>query len=156
MTPKKDKEHFAAPEPRYKAMRSYIASATKAAIHPVRAQLLKALKEGEKSTVDLEQLTGEARYNLYHHLNALEEVGLIGWTMRDSKTKLFALKTPEAPQAAVVVLDHNDIEQNRQRFNKVMDLLSDIEGERIPNRENVVRAEICLYYDNQEGRSRKT
>jgi len=149
MTAKRDKEPLTTPEPRYKVMRSYIASATKAAIHPVRAQLLKALKGGEKSTVDLEQLTGEARYNLYHHLNALEEVGLVGWTMRDNKTKLYSLKTPEAPRAAVVVLDHKDIEQNRRRFDRVMDLLSDIEGEKIPNRENVVRAEICLYYEDR-------
>lgn len=63
-------------------MRSYIRSATKAATHPVRSSILKSLKDSPKSTVELEEVTGEARYNLYHHLNSLEDVGLVEWKPR--------------------------------------------------------------------------
>ena len=60
-----------------KPMRSYIKTATKAATHPVRSSILKSLKDSAKSTVELEEITGEARYNLYHHLNLLEDVDLV-------------------------------------------------------------------------------
>ncbi len=82
--------------------------------HPVRAQILKALKASDKSTVELESITGEARYNLYHHLNALEQADFVGWTMRDNKTKLYHLKNPENPEATVIVFDENDIKSNKK------------------------------------------
>ena len=131
--------------------RSYIESATKAAIHPVRSKILKALKEGEKSTLDLEEITGQARYNLYHHLNELERVGLIGWKIEDSRIKRYFLKTPENPVAAVVVLDENDIRKKRKDFNELVDLLSDIGGEEIPHPDRIARAEICFYYEPSTG-----
>ena len=74
-----------------KTKRSYINPVTKAVTHPVRSIIIEALKEGDKSTVELEKITGENRYNLYHHLNALEQVKLIGWKMLDNKTKLYHL-----------------------------------------------------------------
>jgi hypothetical protein len=130
----------------YKTPRSYIRAATKAATHPFRASILKSLKEGDKSTVELEQVTGEARYNLYHHLNALEQVGLVGWTMKDNKTKLYHLKTPKAPEVAVIILSEDDVKGKREKFRKVIDALSEVEGEAIPNPEKITSAEICLYY----------
>ena len=84
-----------------KPSRSYLNPTTKAVAHPVRSQILRALKEGDLSTVELEKITGETRYNLYHHLSALEQVGLIDWTMRDNKTKLYQLRTPETPDVTV-------------------------------------------------------
>jgi len=129
-----------------KSSRSYIRLATKAATHPVRAQILKALKTGDKSTVELESITGEARYNLYHHLNALEEAGFVGWKMRDNKTKLYRAKNPLRPDAKVLVFDKNDIKGNEKRFKALLDVLADIEGEDIQDVDKITDAEICLYY----------
>jgi Fe2+ or Zn2+ uptake regulation protein len=129
-----------------KSSRSYIRLATKAATHPVRAQILKALKSGDKSTVDLESITGEARYNLYHHLNALEEAGFVGWKMRDNKTKLYHSKSPSRPDAKVLVFDKKDITEKKERFKALLNVLADIEGEDIQDVDKITDAEICLYY----------
>lgn len=129
-----------------KSSRSYIRPETKAATHPVRSQILKALKAGDKSTVDLESITGEARYNLYHHLNALEETGFVGWKMRDNKTKLYHLKIPENPEARVLVFDKKDVKNNKKRFQDLLQVLRDIEGEEIKDLDRITEAEICLYY----------
>jgi len=135
-----------------KISRSYIRSATKAATHPVRSQILKALKEGDKSTVDLEQATHETRYNLYHHLNALEQVGLVNWTMRDNKTKLYHASTPNTPEAAVIILSADDISANMGQFQNLISSLGALEGEPIPHPEKIKSAEICLYYDWEESK----
>ncbi len=129
-----------------KISRSYIRPETKAATHPVRAQILKALKEGDKSTVDLEQTTGETRYNLYHHLNALEQVGLIGWTMRDFKTKLYHSKTPNTPGVAVIILTEEEVRAKKEKFKSFIDALGALEGKDVPDADKVTSAEICLYY----------
>jgi len=135
-----------------KSSRSYIRPATKAATHPVRAQILKALKASDKSTVELESMTGEARYNLYHHLNALEQADFVGWKMRDNKTKLFHIKNPEKPEATVIVLDKNDIKSNKKSFKALLNVLSEIEGKDIPDFDKITNAEICFYYSRKEGK----
>ncbi len=133
-----------------KSSRSYIRPETKAATHPVRAQILKALKAGDKSTVDLESITGEARYNLYHHLNALEQAGFVGWKMRDNKTKLYHSKSPANPEATVLVFDKNDIKSNEKRFKALLNVLREIEGEDIQDVDKITDAEICLYYSRSK------
>jgi DNA-binding transcriptional ArsR family regulator len=133
-----------------KSSRSYIRPETKAATHPVRAQILKALKAGDKSTVELESITGEARYNLYHHLNALEDAGFVGWKMRDNKTKLYSAKSPAKSDAAVLVFDKDDIERNEKRFKVLMEVLSDIGGEEIQDLDKITDAEICLHYSRKK------
>ena len=129
-----------------KSSRSYIRAETKAATHPVRAQIIKALKAGDKSTVELESITGEARYNLYHHLNALEHAGFVGWKMRDNKTKLYSAKSTAKSDAAVLVFDKDDIKRNEKRFKVLFEVLSDIEGEDIQDLDKITDAEICLHY----------
>ena len=129
-----------------KIMRSYIQSATKAATHPVRSSILKSLKESPKSTVELEETTGEARYNLYHHLNFLQDVDLIEWDLKDSKTKIFSLKKPKRPQAAVLIFDNDDIKKKRIEFTQLIDALVAMEGQEIPHKDKIVKAEICLYF----------
>ena len=137
-----------------KSSRSYIRPATKAATHPVRAQILKALKASDKSTVELESITGEARYNLYHHLNALEQTGFVGWKMRDNKTKQYHLKRTKNPEAKVLVFDKNDIKSNKNHFKALLNVLQEIEGEDIQDIDNISDAEICLYY-SRPGKSRR-
>jgi DNA-binding HxlR family transcriptional regulator len=137
-----------------KDSRSYISSVTKAATHPVRSQILKALKEGDKSTVELERVTCETRYNLYHHLNALEQVGLVNWTMRDNKTKLYHASTPNTPEVAVIILSEEDVAAKKGEFQNFLATLGALEGEVIPHPERIKSAEICLYYDWEEKKGR--
>lgn len=128
-----------------KGGRAYIRSATKAATHPVRARILKGLKEGEKSTTDLEELTGENRYNLYHHLNLLEGVGLVSHSVEENK-KFYHATRPDNPDVAVVIIDEEEIADNRGKFNHLLDVVGEIQGEHIPNREKITSAELCFYY----------
>ncbi len=133
-----------------KPSRSYLNPTTKAVAHPVRSSILKALKEGDLSTVELEKITGETRYNLYHHLNALEQVGLVEWTMRDNKTKLYHLGTPDTPAAAVTILTEEDIVAHREKLKLLVAALEAISGEPIPNADKIAGAEVCLYYKWRE------
>jgi len=133
-----------------KGARTYISHATKAAAHPVRSTILKSLQESEKATAELESLTNESRYNLYYHLNELEKADLIEWKMRDNKTKIYRLKSAERPKVAVVLLDSDDIKSKPEEFNAVIDAISAMEGQDIPARKDIVKAEICLYYAKGE------
>jgi len=134
------------PEISNKGARTYINYATKAAAHPVRSTILKALQQSEKEIVELESLTSESRYNLYYHLNALEKAGLIEWKMRDNKTKIYQLKSVEHPEVAVILLNCDEIRRKPQDFDALIDALSALEGQEIPYRDKIVKAEICLYY----------
>jgi len=138
------------PEITNKGARTYISHATKAAAHPVRSTILKSLQESEKATAELESLTNESRYNLYYHLNELEKADLIEWKMRDNKTKIYRLKSAERPKVAVVLLDSDDIKSKPEEFNAVIDAISAMEGQDIPARKDIVKAEICLYYAKGE------
>jgi len=129
-----------------KPSRFYISPTTKAVAHPVRSHILKALKEGDKPTVELENITGETRYNLYHHLNALEQVGLVGWTMRNNKAKLYHLRTPETPEVTVTILTEDEVKANREKLKVLVKALGEIAGEPILNADKIAGAEICLYY----------
>lgn len=129
-----------------KGARTYISHVTRAATHPVRSTILKALQESEKATAELETLTNESRYNLYYHLNELEKADLIEWKMRDNKTKIYRLKSLDRPKVAVVLIDYDDIRKKPREFNAVIDALSTMEVLEIPNKKNIVKVEICIYY----------
>lgn len=139
------------PEITNKGARTYISHATKAAAHPVRWTILKALQQSEKETVELESLTNESRYNLYYHLNELEKADLIEWKMRDNKTKIYRLKAAERPKVAVILLDSEDIQGKPKEFDALIDALSAMEGQEIQLRKDIVKAEICLYYEKSGG-----
>ena len=129
-----------------KPMRSYIKTATKAATHPVRSSILKSLKDSAKTTVELEEITGEARYNLYHHLNLLEDINLVEWKLKDNKTKMYSLKKPRRPQAAVLIFDEGDIKEKLAEFQNFINALIKMEGQEIPHKNKIIKAEICLYF----------
>jgi len=130
--------------------RSYISPETKAVAHPVRAQILKALKEGDKSTVELEAITGETRYNLYHHLNALEQVGLLGWTMRDNKTKLYHAKTPDNREVTVIMLAEEDVKAKKEQLEQLVKVLGVLNENKLPAADKITHAEICLHYKRED------
>ena len=126
--------------------RRYIEAATKAAIHPVRSRILKALKNGPKRAAELEELTGESRYNIYHHLTSLEEAGLVCALYIDRKTKRYELAVPRKPEVAVLIFTEDEIESQSEEFNALIAAAEKMEKAEIPHRERIVRAEISFYY----------
>jgi DNA-binding transcriptional ArsR family regulator len=133
-----------------KGARTYINYATKVALHPVRATILKVLHESEKSTSEMESLTNESRYNLYYHLNELERAGLIDWKMKDSKTKIYRLKSQDHPKVITIMLNNDEIKSNQKEFDALIDTLSQMEGRQIPSRKDIMKAEIFIYYVSNE------
>ena len=91
--------------------RTYLAHAVKAATHPVRREILKSLKKGPQSTVELEGELKESRYNLYHHLDVLSSAGLVKESLSKSggKARHFALKEPKRPELAVLLFDEAEL-----------------------------------------------
>lgn len=81
----------------------------KAAAHPTRQTILRSLKERKRlSTMELEKLTGESRYNLYHHLAQLEDAELIDYELEDSRAKQYYLKGGEHSLERFVYLETGD------------------------------------------------
>jgi DNA-binding transcriptional ArsR family regulator len=130
--------------------RSQIRMSTKAATHPVRSRILKALKEAPRSTAELEEITNEARYNLYHHLNFLENAGLVVGKLKDHKTKIYSLLNPKQPNAAVVIFDREDIQTKYADFMNLVKAISQMEGQDLPHPDKISRAEICIYYEYEK------
>ncbi len=65
-----------------------------AAAHPTRQTILKSLQENDSlTTIELQKLTGEDRYNLYHHLAKLQDAGLVDSELEDSRAKKYFLKS---------------------------------------------------------------
>ena len=128
--------------------RTYLAHAVKAATHPVRREILKSLKKGPQSTVDLEGELKESRYNLYHHLDVLSSAGLVKESSSKSGGKIrhFALKEPKRPELAVLLFDEAELKQDPKSRENFIDALEMLEGKPIPHRDKVVSAEIQLRY----------
>ena len=80
--------------------RTLVSSAVKATSHPTREVILRELKEGPRSTLELEEVTGESRYNLYHHLGVLEDAQLVTSSVSSGRTKVFELLKPKRPDVA--------------------------------------------------------
>ena len=129
-----------------KGARTYLKTAVKAASHPVRNKILKNLKKGSLSTPDLEAITGEDRYNLYHHLDVLIKSDLINEIRSEGRSKQYDLKVPKDPDAAVFILDRDDLGKDPKIWIDILDRLERIEGEKIPNRHRIIQAEIHLRY----------
>ena len=70
----------------------------------------------------------------------------VGWTMRDNKTKLYRLQTPETPEVTVTVLTEDEIKANREKFRSMIEILGEVAGEPVLNADRITGAEICLYY----------
>ena len=131
-----------------KGARTYLKSAVKAASHPVRNKILKALKGGAMSTPDLQESLNESRYNLYHHLDVLINSNLIAEKDRSSKTKYYELTTPKKPNAAVFIFTEDDFKKDYRTWNILLDVLERLEGEKIPIRGKIVQAEVHLIFEN--------
>ena len=128
--------------------RTYLAHAVKAATHPVRREILKSLKKGPQSTVELEGELNESRYNLYHHLDVLSSAGLVkeSSSKGGGKTRHFALREPKRPELAVLLFDEAELKEDPKSRENFLDALEMLEGKPIPHRDKVVSAEIQLRY----------
>ena len=126
--------------------RTYLEGAVKAASHPIRNQILRSLKEGPMSTIDLEGLIGENRYNLYHHLQVLVKTNLIHEDDSVGKTKLYKINIQKKPDIAVLLFDQNDINNNLQSWYKILNILESIEGQKIPIKKKIRGIEIHIKY----------
>jgi len=130
---------------RSSSSRSYAADAIKATSHPTRALILKALRDQNRSTMELEELTGENRYNLYHHLEVLQQVGLVGFRMGENRMKEFHLKKPKRPDTAYLQLERDDRE-DVEKLEGVLAALGEMFADEIPNLDKITRIRIILNY----------
>ena len=125
--------------------RTLVSSSMSATAHPTRELILRTLKEGPQSTLDLEKVTGENRYNLYHHLSVLEDVPLITSSIGEGRSKVFELYNPKRPEVAFVVLDSRDKEEAKA-LKEILKLLDEETAEGIPHRRDIRRAKMVFYY----------
>ncbi|HEY42584.1 MAG TPA: winged helix-turn-helix transcriptional regulator [Anaerolineae bacterium] len=131
-----------------KSSRSYTDQLVKAAAHPTRQIILKNLKSQELSTVELEELTGENRYNLYHHLAQLQDAGLVDFHMQEGRIKRYFLKKDTETRETFFQLDRDDLEEP-DLFDRVLDTLSKAFGETIPDAEEVQNITFMLRYEDE-------
>jgi len=104
----------------------------KAAAHPTRQSLLRILKERDHSTIELERRTGESRYNLYHHLQKLQEVGLIGSRLSDGRAKTYYLADEGLTGEQFYQLERARV-QDPRKLDQVLEALSEALGREIPD-----------------------
>ena len=132
-----------------KGARTYVDSALSAATHPVRKNILKLLKKESLSTLDIEKNTNEDRYNLYHHLNVLENSGLIKIDNNKSegKLKFYKMNYPKKPIMAAFNFDNSDIKEKTDLCNKLYETIEKIEDYDLPNTKKICKIEIYLTYD---------
>ena len=131
-----------------KSRRSYTDQLVKAAAHPTRQIILKNLKSKDLSTVELEELTGENRYNLYHHLAQLQDAGLVDFRMKEGRTKRYFLKKEKGKGESFFQLDRDDLEKP-ELFDNVLEVLSGAFGESIPDSEEVQNITFMLRYKDE-------
>ena len=109
----------------------------KAASHPTRQTILKSLQENEAlTTIELQALTGEDRYNLYHHLAKLQDAGLVDFELEDSRAKKYFLNSDESSVERFFYLEPSDSKSRRAISGLLMVLADSSEGT-LPSTEDV-------------------
>ena len=126
------------------AGRSYTSEVVKAAVHPTRQGILKALEGEPRTTVQLEEITGENRYHLYHHLSVLEEAGLVASRIV-GKAKEFSLLKTKKPEAVYLQLDGDDPAE-REKLDTLLKAVRKVSEDRVPHLKKVTRARVMLSY----------
>lgn len=129
---------------RGKGERAYTSAAVQTAAHPTRQRILKRLAAGDATAGELEAVTGENRYNLYHHLARLEDAGLIEADCRDSRTKRFRLIAAPRPETAVILAARDD---EPEQLRRLVQALEQVLGRPIPHRERIREATVMIGYD---------
>ena len=123
--------------------RTLLSSAVSATAHPTRELILRELKEGARSALELEDVTGESRYNLYHHLGVLEDAQLITASLVDNrKKKRYELSKPSKPEVSLLILDQHAPEE----IETLKGVLEQLDSEDIPHADEICRAKMIFYY----------
>ncbi len=106
--------------------------------HPTRKAIVDELKEKNQTTLDLEQSLNESRYNLYHHLEVLENQGIIE-QHRDGKVKVYKLRKGATPIVLEVeALPEDKQETFKQLLNKILILWKEKEINNITDIDEVL------------------
>ena len=109
----------------------------KAAAHPTRQTILKSLKvEDSLSTIELEKLTQENRYNLYHHLSKLIEADLIEYQLDDGRAKRYSLKAGGEALERFILLEQDDPE-SKKLIARILKLLAGSNDTTLPDASEV-------------------
>jgi DNA-binding transcriptional ArsR family regulator len=124
--------------------RAYMSDVVKAAAHPTRQAILKALEKAPRTTMELERETGENRYHLYHHLSVLESAGLV-LSRVAGKAKEFSLLKPKRPEAVYLEL-HADDPTEKDKLLQLLKVVGLISDGAIPHLDRVTRARLMLSY----------
>jgi DNA-binding transcriptional ArsR family regulator len=117
----------------------------KAAAHPTRQTILRILKERDHSTIELERRSGESRYNLYHHLQKLQEVGLIGSRLSDGRAKTYFLADEGLTGEQFYQLERSRMTDPGQ-LARVLAVLSEALGQEIPDPQQVKSVSVFVEY----------
>jgi DNA-binding transcriptional ArsR family regulator len=116
----------------------------KAASHPTRQTILKNLQENDAlTTIELQKLTGEDRYNLYHHLAKLQEAGLVDYELEDSRAKKYFLNSDQDTIERFFYLERSDAKARRTISELLMVLASSSEST-LPGTEDVESVSIIF------------
>lgn len=108
-----------------------------AASHPTRQTILKNLQENDAlTTIELQKLTGEDRYNLYHHLAKLQDAGLVDYELEDSRAKKYFLNSDRDTVERYFYLEPSDSKARRTISDLLMVLAGSSEGT-LPSTEDV-------------------
>jgi DNA-binding transcriptional ArsR family regulator len=121
-----------------------MSEAVKAAAHPTRRDVLKALEKGARTTVELEEATGESRYHLYHHLAVLEEAGLVRSEI-EGKAKVFTLLKTKKPDGVYLDFRREDPDEVH-KFEVLREALEAVAGDEVPQLEKITRIRLMLSY----------
>ncbi len=106
--------------------------------HPTRKAIVEELKEKNQTTLDLEQSLDESRYNLYHHLEVLENQGIIEQE-REGKVKVYKLRKGATPIVLEVeALPKDKHETFKQLLNKILLLWKEKEIKNITDIDEVL------------------
>jgi len=109
----------------------------KAASHPTRQTILKNLQENDAlTTIELQKLTGEDRYNLYHHLAKLQEAGLVDYELEGSRAKKYFLSSDQETDERFFHIEGSDPE-TRRALSEVLKLLAGSTDSSFPGAKDV-------------------
>ncbi|MFQ5921391.1 MAG: winged helix-turn-helix domain-containing protein [Anaerolineales bacterium] len=109
----------------------------KAASHPTRQTILKSLQENDAlTTIQLQELTGEDRYNLYHHLAKLQDAGLVDYELEDSRAKRYFLSSDEDTVERFFYLERSD-SKARRIISELLMVLAGSSESTLPGAEDV-------------------
>lgn len=130
--------------------RCYHDDAVKVMAHPIRASILRLLARGPLTSSGLARHFSSSRYNLYHHLNVLEEYGLVGHRGGKGRAKEFFLVESDRPKNLVMDYNWKDLADHADELADLLARVESMRGSPVPNKERLRRMRIILEYEGGE------